>query len=63
MSIIFQMYPEEEKRSKVMGITLGSIALGVLAGYPFGGVLYDLVGRRTPFVILTCLIAINLGTV
>ncbi|CAN8015235.1 unnamed protein product [Ixodes persulcatus] len=35
-----------------MGFTLGGAALGVLAGYPYGGVLYDFVGKTTPFVVL-----------
>lgn len=29
MSLVAQLYPEEEKRSKIMGIVLGSVALGV----------------------------------
>ncbi|KAJ6637229.1 Synaptic vesicular amine transporter, partial [Pseudolycoriella hygida] len=56
MSLVAQLYPEEEKRSKVMGIILGSIALGVLLGYPFGGILYDFVGKSAPFYILSCII-------
>lgn len=56
MSIVAQLYPEEEKRSKVMGIVLGSIALGVLLGYPFGGILYDFIGKSAPFYILSGII-------
>ncbi|XP_055852223.1 synaptic vesicular amine transporter [Episyrphus balteatus] len=61
MSLVAQLYPEEDKRSKVMGIILGSIALGVLLGYPFGSILYDLVGKSSPFIILSTLIFLNLG--
>ncbi|XP_075147440.1 putative mushroom body vesicular transporter portabella [Haematobia irritans] len=61
MSLVAQHYPEEERRSKVMGIILGSIALGVLLGYPFGGILYDLFGKSAPFIILSTIIFINLG--
>ncbi|KAG0444409.1 hypothetical protein HPB47_013823 [Ixodes persulcatus] len=43
---------DDSRRSKVMGFTLGGAALGVLAGYPYGGVLYDFVGKTTPFVVL-----------
>lgn len=61
MSLVAQLYPENEKRSKVMGIVLGSVALGVLLGYPFGGVLYDFVGKSAPFYILSILILCDLG--
>ncbi|XP_065358519.1 synaptic vesicular amine transporter [Calliphora vicina] len=61
MSLVAQHYPEEDRRSKVMGIILGSIALGVLLGYPFGGILYDLFGKSAPFIILSTIIFINLG--
>uniref|UniRef100_A0A1B0G6X7 Major facilitator superfamily (MFS) profile domain-containing protein n=1 Tax=Glossina morsitans morsitans TaxID=37546 RepID=A0A1B0G6X7_GLOMM len=60
MSLIAQNYPEEDRRSKIMGIVLGSIALGVLMGYPFGGILYDLYGKTTPFIILSTIIFICL---
>uniref|UniRef100_W8BWV6 Synaptic vesicular amine transporter n=2 Tax=Ceratitis capitata TaxID=7213 RepID=W8BWV6_CERCA len=61
MSLVAQHYPEEDRRSKVMGIILGSIALGVLLGYPFGSILYDLVGKSAPFIILSTVIFLNLG--
>lgn len=61
MSLVAQMYPEDEKRSKVMGIILGSVAMGVLLGYPFGGILYDFVGKSAPFYILAICIFGNLG--
>ncbi|XP_037955179.1 synaptic vesicular amine transporter-like [Teleopsis dalmanni] len=61
MSLVAQSYPEEGRRSKVMGIILGSIALGVLLGYPFGGILYDLIGKSAPFIILSAIIFLNLA--
>ncbi|XP_002054478.3 synaptic vesicular amine transporter [Drosophila virilis] len=61
MSLVAQHYPEEARRSKVMGIILGSIALGVLLGYPFGSILYDMVGKSAPFVILATVIFLSLG--
>lgn len=60
MSLVAQHYPEEARRSKVMGIILGSIALGVLLGYPFGSIFYDLVGKSAPFIILSTVIFLNL---
>ncbi|XP_023173871.2 synaptic vesicular amine transporter [Drosophila hydei] len=61
MSLVAQHYPEEARRSKVMGIILGSIALGVLIGYPFGSILYDMVGKSAPFIILSTVIFLSLG--
>lgn len=52
MSMIAELYPEDQQRSKVMGIILGSIALGVLIGYPLGGFLYDFVSESAPFIII-----------
>ncbi|XP_055677908.1 synaptic vesicular amine transporter [Lutzomyia longipalpis] len=60
MSLVAQLYPEEEKRSKIMGIVLGSVALGVLVGYPVGGCLYDFVGKAAPFYIVSILIGVDL---
>ncbi|GAB0092461.1 uncharacterized protein DMENIID0001_074540 [Sergentomyia squamirostris] len=60
MSLVAQLYPEEEKRSKIMGVVLGSVALGVLVGYPVGGCLYDFVGKAAPFYIVSIFIAVDL---
>lgn len=58
MSLVATLYPEDDKRSKVMGVVLGSIALGVLIGYPVGGILYDFVGKSSPFWIISALLVI-----
>lgn len=56
-----QKHISDLKRSKIMGLVMGSIALGVLVGYPFGGILYDFVNKSTPFNIIICAITFNLG--
>ncbi|CAO1431786.1 unnamed protein product [Diamesa serratosioi] len=61
MSMVAYLYPEEERRSKVMGIVLGSVALGVLIGYPLGGFLYDFVSESAPFIIIAALLFFNLA--
>ena len=38
-----------------MGIALGGLALGVLIGPPFGGIMYEFVGKSAPFLILSAL--------
>ncbi|XP_032675490.1 synaptic vesicular amine transporter-like [Odontomachus brunneus] len=58
MSLVASQYPEEDERSKIMGFVLGSIALGVLLGYPVGSVLYDLEGKMAPFLLISTLIVI-----
>uniref|UniRef100_A0A336L2F9 CSON011665 protein n=1 Tax=Culicoides sonorensis TaxID=179676 RepID=A0A336L2F9_CULSO len=60
MSLIAHLYPEDDKRSKVMGIILGSVALGVLIGYPFGGFLYDFAGKSVPFYTIAVVLMLNL---
>lgn len=48
-------------RSQIIGIILGSMALGVLLGYPIGGVLYAFSGKSAPFYIIAVLTFIILG--
>ncbi|GAU94301.1 hypothetical protein RvY_06099 [Ramazzottius varieornatus] len=55
MGMIAERYPEDRERGNAMGIALGGLAMGVLIGPPFGGVLYDFVGKSVPFVILALL--------
>lgn len=56
-----QVYPEEKMRSQVIGMILGSMALGVLLGYPFGGIMYALSGKSAPFYIIAILTFAILG--
>jgi MFS transporter, DHA1 family, solute carrier family 18 (vesicular amine transporter), member 1/2 len=44
-----------------MGIVLGSVALGVLIGYPAGGFLYDFVSESAPFIIISFFLFIDLA--
>ncbi|XP_015126265.1 synaptic vesicular amine transporter [Diachasma alloeum] len=56
MSLVASQYSEESERSKVMGFVLGSIALGVLVGYPIGSILYDIEGKMAPFLLVSSLL-------
>uniref|UniRef100_A0A182QCQ9 Major facilitator superfamily (MFS) profile domain-containing protein n=1 Tax=Anopheles farauti TaxID=69004 RepID=A0A182QCQ9_9DIPT len=60
MSLVAQLYPEPDRRSKVMGTVLGAMAVGVLVGYPFGGIAYEVAGKAAPFHVLAVLCAGNL---
>jgi DHA1 family solute carrier family 18 vesicular amine transporter 1/2 len=61
MSYIALLYPDDQQRSKVMGIILGSIAGGVLCGYPLGGLLYDFVSESCPFIIISAFLFTDLA--
>lgn len=61
MSLIAHLYQEDRERSKIMGVILGSIALGVLFGYPLGGFLYDFVSESAPFIIISAFLFIDLA--
>lgn len=56
-----QIYPEEKTRSQVIGIVLGSMALGVLLGYPIGSILYAFHGKSAPFFVISILTFLVLG--
>lgn len=55
MGMLAERYPDDKERGNAMGIALGGLALGVLIGPPFGGVMYEFVGKTAPFLILSVL--------
>lgn len=55
MGMLAQAYPDDSERGSAMGIALGGLALGVLVGPPFGGVLFEVSGKELPFIILALL--------
>ncbi|ELT91656.1 hypothetical protein CAPTEDRAFT_17780 [Capitella teleta] len=55
LSLLAETYHEDKDRSRAMGIALGGTALGVLVGYPFGGAMYQFVGKMVPFLIIALL--------
>ncbi|XP_071441380.1 synaptic vesicular amine transporter-like [Hetaerina americana] len=61
MCLVAERYPEEGgSRGKIMGVVLGATALGVLLGYPLGGLLYDFTGgKKTPFLVVAVLVSID----
>ncbi|XP_067118303.1 synaptic vesicular amine transporter-like isoform X2 [Centruroides vittatus] len=56
MGVIAEKYQEDKERSRIMGITMGGIAFGVLIGYPFGSIMYDFVGKTALFLTMAALI-------
>lgn len=55
MGMLAQAFPDDRERGNAMAIALGGLALGVLVGPPFGGALYEFVGKPAPFIILAVL--------
>ncbi|KAG8141399.1 hypothetical protein E2320_007022, partial [Naja naja] len=55
LGMLASVYPDDCERGNAMGIALGGLALGVLVGAPFGSVMYEFVGKSSPFLILAAL--------
>lgn len=59
LAMLAAAYPDDEERGSAIGIAMGTTALGVLAGPPFGGLFYSLAGKGLPFFILAGIIFIT----
>ncbi|KAJ7411292.1 Synaptic vesicular amine transporter [Pitangus sulphuratus] len=55
MGLLATVYTDDEERGNAMGIALGGLAMGVLVGPPFGSVMYEFVGKSSPFLVLAAL--------
>ena len=55
MGMLADRYTDDRERGNAMAIALGGLALGVLIGPPFGGIMYEFVGRSSPFLVLSFL--------
>lgn len=55
LGMLASVYTDNYERGKAMGIALGGLALGLLVGAPFGSVMYQFVGKSSPFLILAFL--------
>ncbi|XP_048746822.2 synaptic vesicular amine transporter-like [Ostrea edulis] len=59
MGMLAMTYPDDKERGNAMGLALGGLAMGVLVGPPFGGVMYEFAGKEAPFLILSSLALID----
>ncbi|XP_046809718.1 synaptic vesicular amine transporter isoform X1 [Lucilia cuprina] len=55
MGMLADRYTDDKERGNAMGIALGGLALGVLIGPPFGGIMYEFIGKSAPFLVLSVL--------
>ncbi|XP_075061266.1 chromaffin granule amine transporter [Mixophyes fleayi] len=55
LGMLANVYTDDYERGQAMGIALGGLALGVLTGAPFGSVMYEFVGKSSPFLVLAVL--------
>lgn len=53
MGMLADRFTDDKERGNAMGVALGGLALGVLIGPPFGGIMYEFVGKSAPFLILS----------
>ncbi|CAJ1075656.1 synaptic vesicular amine transporter-like [Xyrichtys novacula] len=61
MAMLANMYRDEKERGRAMGISFTGLALGLIAGAPFGSVMYQFVGKMSPFLVLAAIAVLGGG--
>lgn len=61
LSMVANMFRDEQLRIENIGFCLGGMATGVLIGYPFGGLFYQWFGKTFLFGIIVSFILLLLG--
>ncbi|XP_058715306.1 chromaffin granule amine transporter [Poecile atricapillus] len=55
LGLLARAHPEDSARGSAVGTALGGLALGVLIGAPFRSIMYEFVGKSSPFLVLAFL--------
>uniref|UniRef100_A0A3Q3GWM4 Major facilitator superfamily (MFS) profile domain-containing protein n=1 Tax=Labrus bergylta TaxID=56723 RepID=A0A3Q3GWM4_9LABR len=61
MAMLADMYKDEKERGRAMGISFSGLALGLIAGAPFGSLMYQFVGKMSPFLVLAVVAVLGGG--
>ncbi|XP_033643940.1 probable vesicular acetylcholine transporter-B isoform X2 [Asterias rubens] len=59
LAMIADRFQVESERTRALGIALAFISFGCLVAPPFGGVLYEFVGKKMPFISLALIAVID----
>ncbi|KAM4749114.1 chromaffin granule amine transporter-like [Rhinophrynus dorsalis] len=55
MGMLAHVYTDNYERGKAMGIAMSGLGIGLLVGPPFGSVMYEFLGKSSPFMVLAAL--------
>nr|XP_046272556.1 synaptic vesicular amine transporter-like isoform X2 [Scatophagus argus] len=61
MGMLADVYKDGTERGRAMGISFSGLALGLIAGAPFGSVMYQFVGKMAPFLVLAIIAVLGGG--
>ncbi|OCT86522.1 hypothetical protein XELAEV_18020207mg [Xenopus laevis] len=59
LGMLAQVYPDDAERGRAMGIAMSGVAIGLLAGAPFGSAMYEFVGKSSPFLVIAAMALLN----
>ncbi|XP_018110558.2 chromaffin granule amine transporter isoform X1 [Xenopus laevis] len=52
MGMLAHVFPDDAERGKAMGFAMSGVAIGLLAGPPFGSTMYEFIGKSSPFLVI-----------
>ncbi|TNN36534.1 Synaptic vesicular amine transporter [Liparis tanakae] len=62
MGMLADAYKDRQERGRAMGTSFTGLALGLIAGAPFGSLMYEFVGKMSPFLVLAAIGVLAGGT-
>ncbi|XP_059203528.1 synaptic vesicular amine transporter-like [Centropristis striata] len=61
LGMLADAYKDDTERGRAMGLSFTGLALGLIAGAPFGSVMYQFVGKMAPFLVLAAVAVLGGG--